>query len=146
VEKILLAVQHPAFQLALLELPMICVLNTKSLHSVMADPFRRFLWRTLPIALAIAFLVSLIHSLSYAMGAAVLSPYIQWAGLYGLYQRFTRVHGRPPRISEEIIAHGGSVSDHVFRSVASGLTVALPLAVVLLLAKILSGGGANFIG
>jgi hypothetical protein len=95
VEKLFLAVQHPAILFALLAFPMICVNNSKLLHRVMTDPFRTFLGRTLPVALAISILAALFHSWSYAMSAVILAPYIQWIGLYGLYQRFMRAHGRP---------------------------------------------------
>lgn len=132
--------QQPAIQMALLALPMICVLDAPLLHRVMTPGFVTAATRLLPVAIAISLLVSVYHPLKYAMGSAVMCSYIQWLAVRVLYLRFERHHNRPPRVAEERRELGSTRNDFVFRVGANLLVVGSPITIIPLLIWIVTSG------
>ncbi|MBX3703470.1 MAG: hypothetical protein KF822_06840 [Steroidobacteraceae bacterium] len=137
-DNFILALKVPAIQFALLAAPMLFILDGRLLHRLMTDQFARYVALSLPIALSIAVAVAITHSERYAMGVAVMAPYLQWGGVNLLYRHFVRTHGRLPRSPSE-----HEQSDTGFRIAANMLLVGLPLLAFMIVAKIQSGGGPN---
>lgn len=129
-EQILLYLRLPVVHIVLLAAPMIFALDAPSLHRIMDRKFTSIAKCLLPILVGLAIVASVLHPFRYAMGAAILSPFLQWFVTKLLYTRFRRIHGRPPRIAEERRVDGSSVEDFNFRVSANVLVLGVPIVVI----------------
>ena len=119
----------PPVHMVLLAMPILFVVRNKNIHRIMTDKFASAFHHLLPVMVAIAVVVSMVHPLRFAMGAAIMSSYTQWLALRALYHRFERAHGRPPRVAGESDQLGSSIEDLGFRAAANITVVGLPLVI-----------------
>jgi hypothetical protein len=121
----------PPLHFVLCMTPMAYVQLGHHVHAVMSDRFIQFVRQSWAPALVVAAFISLFHPWKIAMGAAFMSPYMQWLAILVLYRRFERKHGRLPRSVDEFDLEDAPWEDRLFNVSTSLAVLGLPLFVVI---------------